>query len=61
MESQSLSLSSELEDPQLLPGTSRMFDAVCTDEGSDAEFENAGTPDTPIFQKVNPDSFDFSE
>lgn len=44
MESQSLSLSSELEDPQLLPGTSRMFDAVCTDEGSDAEFENAGTP-----------------
>lgn len=40
MESQSLSLSSE----QLLPGTSRMFDAVCTDEGSDAEFENAGTP-----------------
>lgn len=44
MESQSLSLSSELEDPQLLPGTSCMFDAVCTDEGSDAEFENAGTP-----------------
>lgn len=44
IESQSLSQSSQLEDPHLLPGTSHMYDAVCTDEGSDAEFENAGTP-----------------
>ena len=41
---QSLNQSSQLEDPHLLPGTSHMYDAVCTDEGSDAEFENAGTP-----------------
>ncbi|XP_061175742.1 G2/M phase-specific E3 ubiquitin-protein ligase-like [Saccostrea echinata] len=40
-ECQSLSQSSQLENPQLLPGTS---DAVFTDEGSDSEFENAGTP-----------------
>lgn len=31
------SQSRQLEDPQLLPGTSQMSDAVCTDEGSDAE------------------------
>lgn len=42
MESQLLSLFSELEDSQLLLGILRMFDVVCIDEGLDVEFENVG-------------------